>query len=154
MHALPLPQPTIEAHGTLRFYSAASITVTAGDARSEHKICQIAFSRRDGSIFASFPYLSGKRGLLSVAVFPPGHTGKVEASFGEAARSTSHLVKYSHHPDGKAHFSQDGLIRNEVRRQSFRLDGPIGYVFQLHAYRPRAFASHDASRKKAGRLVL
>lgn len=151
---MPLVEPSILAYRDLRYHAAVSTTVTGGDAYSEHKLCQIKFSRRDGSVFLSFPYLERATGLLSEATFLSPPPGRVTASFGEAARSTSHLVKFSHHPDGQALFSQDGRVRSEVRRQSFRLDGPIGHLFQLHIYNPRGFARVTTDRRKPERLVL
>jgi hypothetical protein len=40
-------------------------------------------------------------------------------------------VKYSHHPDGRAHFSQDGKIVTSVKRQSVPLDRQEGHIFSL-----------------------
>jgi hypothetical protein len=45
---------------------------------------------------------------------------------------TSHLVKYSHHPDGRAHFSQDGKILTAIKRQSIALDRQNGHMFTLY----------------------
>lgn len=44
---------------------------------------------------------------------------------------TSHLVKYSHHPDGRAHFSQDGRVFTRVRKQAVPLDAVEGHVFTV-----------------------
>jgi len=44
---------------------------------------------------------------------------------------TSHLVKYSHHVDGRAHFSQDGKIFTLIRRQSIALDQQHGHIFSI-----------------------
>jgi hypothetical protein len=40
-------------------------------------------------------------------------------------------VKYSHHPDGRAHFSQDGKVRTEIKRQSVALNAQHGHIFSL-----------------------
>ena len=142
------------SHKNLRYVAAARTTVTVGSFDAEYQICQITFSKKDGSIFVSFPYLPETSGLLSIAKFPEDQTGPVTLSFGEEARSTSHLAKYSHHPDGAVLFSQDGKIRSEVRRQSFRLDGPLGHLFQLHVYGPSGFTVFDRSRRKADRAYM
>lgn len=145
--------PEVRAFENLRFFAAETTTLAVGDHTSEHKIVQLKFSKRDGSVFVSFPYLEAGSGILSEAKFTSPPPGRVTASFGEAARTTSHLAKFSHHPDGRVLFSQDGRVLSEVRRQSFPLDGPIGHVFQLHAYEPRAFARLDDQRK-TDRLYL
>ena len=44
---------------------------------------------------------------------------------------TSHLVKYSHHVDGRAHFSQDGKIFTTIKRQSVALEKQDGHIFSL-----------------------
>jgi len=45
---------------------------------------------------------------------------------------TSHRVKYSHHPDGRAHFSQDGKIFTAIKRQSIALNTQNGHMFTLY----------------------
>jgi hypothetical protein len=40
-------------------------------------------------------------------------------------------VKYSHHVDGRAHFSQDGKIFTTIKRQSVALDKQDGHIFSL-----------------------
>lgn len=119
----------------LRYMAAQRSTVTVGSYDAEYQICHITFAKRDGSIFVSFPYLPETAGLLSIAKFPEDQTGSVTLSFGDDARSTSHLAKYSHHPDGLVLFSQDGKIRSEVRRRSFRLDGPLVTCFSYTCIR-------------------
>jgi hypothetical protein len=49
-----------------------------------------------------------------------------------AGRCTSHLVKYSHHPDGRAHFSQDGKILTRIKRQSLPLASVSGHLFTVN----------------------
>ena len=46
-----------------------------------------------------------------------------------SGRVASHLVKYSHHPDGRAHSSQHGKVRTEIKRQSVRLRDQQGHIF-------------------------
>ena len=40
-------------------------------------------------------------------------------------------MKYSHHPDGRAHFSQTGKVRTEIIRQSTPLDAYRGHMFSV-----------------------
>ena len=57
---------------------------------------------------------------------------------------------------GRVHFSQDRKVRTEIRRHAdFRLDGPIGKLFQLHAFFPAGgFLPLDASNMREGRPHL
>lgn len=151
---MPADAVSERAFKNLRFLAAPRATVTVGSYDAEYQICQITFARRDGSIFVQFPYLGKKAGLLSIARFPADQSGSVTLAFGEHAKTTSHLAKYSHHPDGVALFSQDGKVKSEVRRESFRLDGPLGHLFQLHAYHPSGFTRFDQAKRRAGRAYL
>lgn len=146
--------PSERSHKNLHYIAAEKATVTAGTVEREFQLCQIGFAKRDGTIFVSFPYLPRSDGILSVARFPDTQTGQVTLSFGDEAKSTSHLVKFTHHPDGAAHFSQDGKVRSVVRRQSFRLDGPIGHVFQMSAYLPAGFSRFDQTTRRTKRTYL
>jgi len=53
------------------------------------------------------------------------------ANLEHGGKVTSHLVKYSHHVDGRAHFSQDGKIFTAIKRQSLALDKRQGHLFSL-----------------------
>ncbi|NMB74335.1 MAG: hypothetical protein GYA21_04310 [Myxococcales bacterium] len=48
-------------------------------------------------------------------------------------RTTVNKVKYSHHPDGRAHFSQHGKVKTSIiNPDSMRLDDPSGgHLFTL-----------------------
>jgi len=60
---------------------------------------------------------------------PAGVIGPAQLSMEPAGKCTSHLVKYSHHPDGRAHFSQDGKILTRVKRHSLPLASVSGHLF-------------------------
>jgi len=150
----PKKDPFTRSYKNLRYMGAERSTVTIGSYDAEYQICQITFAKKDGSIFVSFPYLRETTGLLSIAKFPEDPTGSVTLSFGEDARSTSHLAKYSHHQDGLVLFSQDGKIRSEIRRQSFRLDGPLGHLFQLHIFSPSGFTPFDRGKRKCDHAYI
>jgi hypothetical protein len=119
-----------------------------------HNIFQITFIRRDGSLIVSFPYGAHSQGLLSIGTLPEGQLS-AQVSLEPEGRCTSHKVKYTHHPDGEAHFSQDGKILTTVRRQSVPLVGTAGHIFtvqaaSLHEFqratRPKDLAQPTASR--------
>jgi hypothetical protein len=55
----------------------------------------------------------------------------------------SHLVKYSHHPDGRAHFSQDGKVFTQIKRQSVALDQQWGHIFTVQLQGIEGFDAAD-----------
>jgi hypothetical protein len=67
----------------------------------------------------------------------PGSPSSVNLA--DAGKVASHLVKYSHHPDGRAHFSQDGKVRTEIKRQSVPLNEQQGHIFTVLIQGLRAF---------------
>ena len=102
--------------------------VKAGDLRA--KAFQVFFGR-DGSLFVSFPYFRHRTGILSTSAIAGDGERQSQVSLEQGGKVTSHLVKYSHHPSGQAHFSQTGKIRPEIKRQSSRLDTLNGHIFSL-----------------------
>ena len=78
-------------------------------------------------MFPSFTHNEGLVGELSMKA------GARTASYGLAnhGKVAGHLVKYSHHPDGRTHFSQDGRVRTEIKRQSVPLDRQHSHMFTI-----------------------
>jgi hypothetical protein len=102
--------------------------VKAGDLRA--KAFQIVFGG-DGSLFITFPYFRHRIGLLSASAIPATGTRQAQVNLEQGGKVTSHLVKYSHHIDGRAHFSQTGKIITAIKRQSIALDRQHGHIFSL-----------------------
>lgn len=124
-------------------------TVRAGQLRV--KAFQIVF-HKDGSFFISFPYFRHRTGLLSISSIPANGLRESQVNLELGGKVTSHLVKYSHHVDGRAHFSQDGKIFTTIKRQSVALDKQDGHIFSLLVQGLSSLAStHDElqSRKRA-----
>jgi hypothetical protein len=121
------------------------VTLTADGHR--HKIFQIVFAR-DGSFFVTFPYFEHAEGLLAEVTVdgPPGAQTLID--LGDKGKVASHLVKYSHHTDGEAHFSQDGKVKTVIRRQSVPLAAHQGHIFTLIVQGLRAFESVSATKEK------
>jgi hypothetical protein len=103
-------------------------TVRAGQLRV--KAFQIVF-HKDGSFFISFPYFRHRTGLLSISSIAANGSRESQVNLEHGGKVTSHLVKYSHHVDGRAHFSQDGKIFTAIKRQSIALDKQHGHIFSL-----------------------
>jgi hypothetical protein len=95
------------------------------------KAFQIGFDE-DGSLFIHFPYFQHRTGILSSSEIPATGERKADVNIEHAGKVTSHRVKYSHHPDGRAHFSQDGKIFTAIKRQSISLDTQNGHMFTLY----------------------
>src|SRR3954452_21599641 len=107
------------ATGPYPFHSR-SFVICVEAAGERRKLLQIAFSRRDGSLYVSFPYYEHTEGIVSVGTFAPGaSTGPLDLAAG--GKGTSHLVKYAHHPDGRPHFSQDRKVYTDVAKQAVPL---------------------------------
>jgi hypothetical protein len=94
------------------------------------KIFSVSFSKTDGSLFVSLPYFETSKGLLSVATIPDGQVGGT-IDLKPQGKCSSHNVKYTHHIDGEAHFSQDGKILTQIRRQSVPLRSNKGHIFTV-----------------------
>jgi hypothetical protein len=100
--------------------------------RFRAKIFQCQFAR-DGSVFVSFPYFKDPHGLVSFVAWPKGG-GPATLGLEPGGRVTSHLVKYAHHPDGRAHFSQDGRVRTLIKKNAVPLTDIEGHFFTLHVH--------------------
>lgn len=95
------------------------------------KMFQIMFQKKDGTLFVNFPYFKKKDGIVSVIPWGPDKPPPENFSLESEGKLTSHLVKYSHHPDGRAHFSQTKKVRTEVKKQSIPLDEIQGHLFTV-----------------------
>lgn len=109
------------SHMDVQAFRSKQTVVTIKADGHRHKIIQVLFSK-DGSLYVTFPYFKHAEGLLAVVTVtrPPGTTSEINLA--DTGKVASHLVKYSHHPDGRAHFSQDGKVRTEIRRQAVALE--------------------------------
>lgn len=140
--------------GRLKYFSASHTTVLVGSAVDGivHKLCQITFNRV-GSILAQFTYFGSSDGIVAAWDSVPG-TRNHTVRFSEVGLAASKPVKYSHPPDGMAHFSQDGSAISKVRRQSFPLEGSGGHLFELHSYLVDGFEKLVPGQEKKKRLYL
>jgi hypothetical protein len=120
---------------------------TATDLR---KLFQVQFSNSDGSLFVSFPYFAGSPGLVSVVNWPATGSSSATVSLEPGGKVSSHLVKYSHHPSGRAHFSQDGRVRTEIKKQSVPLADVEGHIFSLHIHGLHGFDKASGRDRASG----
>jgi hypothetical protein len=126
------------------FRSKQSV-VTVQTEAARHKVFQVLFGR-DGSLFVTFPYFRHRTGILAAATIPAGGQNTSNVDLKDAGKIASHLVKYSHHPDGHAHFSQHGKVRTEIRRQSIPLHAMQGHIFSLLIQGLQAFDRADDAK--------
>lgn len=92
------------------------------------KVMQIIF-HNDGSIFITFPYFSHTNGIVSLLTFPANLKRATDLSMLDGGKATSHLVKYSYHPDGNVQFSQDGKVYTKVRKHCPPINQLQGHFF-------------------------
>lgn len=105
------------------------ITVEVGAYR--YKLLQVMFRKTDGSLFVTFPYYEHSEGIVSLITWTPENVPPTSLSLEPGGKATSHLVKYSHHPDGRAHFSQDGKVFTALKKQSIPINKIQGHVFTV-----------------------
>src|SRR5437667_2768383 len=91
------------------------ISVECGVLR--RKVFQCQFAKRDGSLFVNFPYFKHSQGVVSLVGWPGGYASTT-LSLEPGGRVSSHLVKYAHHPNGRAHFSQDGRVLTLIKKNA------------------------------------
>ena len=121
----------------------------------DRNIFQVLFNVSDGSVFVSFPYFRHTNGLVSLVTMP-ADTREPTLQLEVGGRVSSHLVKYSHHPDGVALFSQDGRVLSTIRKQAVPLSSVDGHLFTLHAQgldsfgvpRPKDSRDRQPNRKR------
>ena len=136
--------------GRLVHFYVRRVLVSLWDNVEARKLLLLIFGR-DGSVYAQFPYFKASSGVLKELTFRTQPIFPTNIDTTREAWVTGHLVKYSHHTDGEAHFSQDGNVKTVVRRKSFRLDGPTGHLFQLTAFNLDGFEHFEAKDVKPHR---
>ncbi|MDD2625812.1 MAG: SEC-C domain-containing protein [Bacilli bacterium] len=105
------------------------ITISLGEER--YKLFQI-FYLKDGTICIDCPFFKDKDGALNEVILPPSREPKIDIKpFVDNGKVVSHNIKYSHHPDGRAHFSQDGKIFTKIKKQSVPYDKICGHMFTV-----------------------
>jgi len=125
-------------HVVVNAFRSERVIITVEVDGRRCKIFQVFFGR-DHSLFVNFPYFRHRIGLLAATTVPGNGQSTFHVDLAKSGKVASHLVKYSHHPDGRAHFSQDGKVRTEIKRQSMRLDDQSGHMFSAIIQGPAAF---------------
>ncbi len=110
-------------------FRAKRFTICAKIGNDCYKLFQIVYPNRASAVYVNFPYLPNSKGIAAVAAMHGDGTTRHQLDLQQQGMLTSHLVKYSHHADGMAHFSQDRKVRTELRKQSTPLDRLNGHLF-------------------------
>lgn len=114
---------------------------------SLRRIAKVKF-RHDGSIFVFFPDFTSTKGILCHASLAAGATYPTDLDLTNGGKVASHLVKYVHHVDGEAHFSQDKKVLTEIRRKAAPLTEQTGHLFTIMAQNFQSFAKLPTAKAK------
>jgi hypothetical protein len=114
---------------------------------SIRRIAKIKFSK-DGSLYVFFPGFANTEGIVCRPVLRAGVVGQTTLDLTVWGKVTTHLVKYAHHPDGEAHFSQDGKVKTEIRRRAVPLDQQRGHLFTIQVQDFGSFPALNTPRKR------
>jgi hypothetical protein len=131
--------------GRLSFFRSEQIVLVVHTQAAAYKICRLSFGA-DGSIYVSFPYCREKKGILNFIERKGPGPQTIDLSAGGRPVSTD--VKFSHHTSGIVQLGKTNVLHDGPRRTSFRLDGPIGFLFDLHVFRPDGFDGFQQPRRK------
>jgi hypothetical protein len=99
-----------------------------------YKIFALGYNKRDGSLFIDLPYLKCD-GLVGVATGIRNEAGGLSDCGFTPVGTTRHGIKFSYHPDGRTHFSQDGKIRTNLLHNGMALSKKTGPICTIIAHR-------------------
>ncbi len=100
-----------------------------------HKLFQVRIvSGINPSLAVDFPYTPFESGIAMRSQWSLEDPNQRTFQWLDPSTSmtTSQRPKYSHHRDGRAHFSQDGKIRTTVKRLACPLRDINGHAFTVH----------------------
>jgi hypothetical protein len=129
------------------------VTVSVRTSREHCKVLKIGWSKRDGSLFVHLPYFKHHYGLLARPVLRAG-VDTQQVGLEATGKTVSHRVKFTYHPDGEVHFSQDRKILTVIRKRSTPIVEACGHVFTLICQGPSDFEPVSSKGKRASDLLL
>lgn len=122
----------------LRPYRSSRFVVHARLHGIDYKLFQVIYGGKDGAIFVNLAnYFKQTQGIAAHVLLPASGGAPVTfdlAGEPQRARLTNTLVKYSHHANGYAHFSQRGKLdrAKQIHKQAVPLSAVRGHLFTLH----------------------
>jgi hypothetical protein len=132
----------------LVYLAAERYIVTVEVAQDAHKIFQIFFNKKDGSLHLGFPYFIHKEGILSEIKISGGTTFPTDLSLVPGGKVTKHQVHYSHHVDGHAHFAENKKIYTKIRKKSVPLKNQSGHIFTVQIWGVPSFEKITKEKDK------
>ena len=120
-----------ETKNLVQCFRSERYIVAVETASSRCKMFQVMFQKKDGSLFVNFPYFKHGEGIVSLVTWTPENPPPANLSLEPGGKITSHRVKYSHHPNGRAHFSQDGRVLTAIKKQAVPINEIQGHVFTI-----------------------
>lgn len=106
------------------------ISGSCNDVRCQ--LFQIVFQKKDGSFFINFPYQPDDSSFLSKITLKAGLNYPNNINVKKGGKVTINKVKFSHHIDGRSHFSQDKKIYTKIINNAANLTDYNGHLFTLH----------------------
>jgi hypothetical protein len=108
---------------------------------------------RDGSLFVPFPYYKYSAAQLTERTLKGGQSYPSDVNV--AGPLTMHHVKYTHHMDGEAHFSQHGKILTKIRRRANPIQAYGGHLFTVQLQGLADFQQvTERDQHKSGRMLV
>jgi len=137
----------------INFFRSKRFVITCDVNNKKYRIFQVIFGT-DGSLFVNFPYYLNSKGLVSFVTYPKNIGQPIDLNLVPGGKVTSHLVKYSHHLDGEAHFSQDGQVMTENRKKSIPLHSINGHIFTIQLQGLKDFKSTNKKGITSKKTIL
>jgi hypothetical protein len=131
----------LTTQGSVSFFRAERTTILFGREGDDkyRKLCQITFNRHTGALYAQFTYFRTEPGVIGLVTTSIDLEGRAIVTWESGGKVSTNLVKYSHPPDGNAHFSQDGSHKTQFWNQSLDLRNDEGHLFEIHAFHLEPF---------------
>jgi hypothetical protein len=98
-----------------------------------YKIFAVGYNKKDSSLFIDLPYLE-RDGLIGVATGTRNEAGTLSDHNFIPVGTTKHGIKFSYHPDGRTHFSQDKKICMTLPHIGVSLSEKTGPICTVTAY--------------------
>ncbi len=119
--------------------------ITATIKEQRRKLFQIRIWD-DGTLYIDFSYFNNSNGLLTELLIKPNLEHPASISLTDNGKIVSHLVKYTHHTDWRAHFSQDWKILTKVKKTSIPIKNLNWHIFTITLQGFEWF--HEATKKE------
>lgn len=104
--------------------------ITGNVKEQRRKLFQIRIWN-DGTLYIDFSFFNNPNGLLTELIINPSLEYPAGISLLDKGKIVSHLVKYTHHIDWRAHFSQDWKILTKVKKVAVPIKDLSWHIFTI-----------------------